>query len=653
MIKKSIAYIFIFIVFSATAQYSSEIKLLLKKVKDASYYDSIHLFKVGEETINKALKTSFDKAAVADVYIHYGNYFYYTQNVARAKNYFTLALEKAKQTNNSYIKHLALIRILYLDYEQGLGLDIEQNFNLLLNECQKNKDYKNVCEILNLLGIIKESKNQKVEAANLYLKGIAISESQNIERYPAVFRNNLGLLKFYANQINDALVDYEKAYQIAKKENDKNLLSHLQINICLVYVAQNKISEALSLFKNVINYTRANNRPRELSVAFIDLASSLNKHNKKEIALSYADSAIFILKGSSLINELSGAYIGKSEILIDLKLYSQARQTLKDAEAVFIKTNRLEDRIIFYYLNYKIAKEERNYKDAFNYILMHQTYKDSLEHIMNGKIIQELQLKHNVQKKEIELEKEKSKYLLLEKKHQEERFLKWLTIGIALLVLIVLGGIVYYLYLRKVQEKQIYFSRQLIQTIENDRSRISMDLHDDIGQSLSMIKAKISILNADTTHKKIEEELSRVIDQTRNISKNLYPSYLEKIGLIRSIARLLENIQSSTNIECSFDISEKVELLPITTKTHLYRIIQECSNNTIKHAQASALKITITQRQHEFILTYQDNGIGLSNKQKSGLGLLSIAERSKIINGNISIDTKTNKGFKLTLRYSA
>ena len=115
----------------------------------------------------------------------------------------------------------------------------------------------------------------------------------------------------------------------------------------------------------------------------------------------------------------------------------------------------------------------------------------------------------------------------------------------------------------------------------------------------------------------------------------------------------MENIQSSTKIECSFDVTDKVEELSLPTKTHIYRILQECTNNTIKHAQASALKTSIIEKNNEFVLVYQDNGVGISSKQKDGLGLLSIRERAKIINGSVNFEDKTNKSFKLTLKFSA
>ncbi len=632
------------------AQYSPAIKEMLKEVKEASFYDSTKVFSTGQETIAKATNTN-DKGAVAEVYLYYGNYFYYTRNIKQAKIYLERAIITAKATHNKHIETLANIRLMFMEYESGLGEGVEKDFLALLEETKRTKDYENTVELLNLLGIINEEKNQLKEAARLYLEGLVFSESHNIAHYPAVFRNNLGLIKLYTDQTDDALRDFEKGLELTKKENDINLASHIKINMCLIYVSKNKINDALKIFSEVITYARTNNHPRELSSAFINLGSAFNNTNRHDMALSYIDSAINVLKDYRLHVELTKAYLEKADVLINLKNFSEARKTLALANDMSHKTGNLDDRATYLLFSHRLEKAEKHYEAALNNYLAYRSLKDSMEQTVNGKIIQELQLKYNVQKKEIELEKEKSKYLLLEKTNQDERFIKWLTIGIAIIVLILVISAVYYLYSLKLREKQESFSRQLIENIEEDRLRISMDLHDDIGQSLSIIKSKLTVSKNLQDDKSLETELARVIEQTREISRNLYPSYLEKIGLVRSIARLSENVQSSANIECSFDVSDKVEKLNIAAKTHIYRILQECTNNTIKHSKASALKIEITEHNGEYVLQYQDNGIGLNGKQKSGLGLLSIKERAKIINGQVNIEDKLNKSFKLTLKF--
>ncbi len=634
------------------AQYNNEINHLLKDVKEASYYDSTKLFTIGQQAIAKTTNTRYN-GAVAEVFLYYGNYFYYTRNIAKAKVYLERANITAKATKNKHIETLSKIRLLFMDYEAGFDEGVEKEFLLMLEETKKEKDYENTVELLNLLGILNEEQNKLQEAARLYLEGLTFSESHNIKHYPAVFRNNLGLIKLYTDQTDDALRDFEKGLELTKKENDRNLASHIEINMCLIYVSKNRLNDALKLFADVINYARVNNHPRELSSAFINLGSAFNNTNRPEMALSYMDSAINVLKHYNLLLELTKAYLGKADVLVGLKRINDARQTLDLADALIDKTAQLDDRATYYLFLYHLEKAEKNYKTALDNYLSYRNLKDSMEKTVNGKIIQELQLKYNVQKKEIELEKEKSKSLLLEKEGQDERFFKWLAIGIALIVLITVISFVLYFYSLKIREKQALFSRQLIENIEEDRLRISMDLHDDIGQSLSIIKSKITIAKCTQEDKALEKELSRVIEQTREISRNLYPSYLEKIGLVRSIARLTENVQSSTKIECSFEVSEAVERLPIGVKTHIYRILQECTNNTIKHAQATALKISISEKNNEFILFYQDNGIGLTVRQKNGLGLLSIKERAKIINGTVSFEDKLNKSFNLTLKFNA
>ncbi len=633
------------------SQYDPEITRLLKDVKEASNYDSTKLFITGQKAIAKATQTN-QKKAIAEVYLYYGNYFYYTRNIERSKSYLQRAVISARASKNKHIETLANVRAIFMDYEQGLNDNAEQELFAILKEAKQTEDHENYMELLNLIGIIKESKNELQNAAKLYLEGLVFSESHGITHYPSVFRNNLGLIKLYTEQVDDALVDFEKGLATSKKENDKNLVSHFQINICLIYVRKNRIKEALKIFDEVIGYARENNHPRELASAFANLGTAFNNSGKPEMALSYSDSAISVMKGHGLDIELTSAYLGKVEVLIGLKRHAEARKELAYAKELIDKTKNMESEATYNLFLYYIEKSEKKYKESLDYFLAYRKIKDSAEQTLNGKIIQELQLKYNVQKKEIELEKEKSKYLLLEQKSQDERFFKWLSLGIAFIFLILVVSSVYYLYSIKIREKQASFSRQLIENIEEDRLRIAMDLHDDIGQSLSVIKSRI-IVAKNNPDKSLEAELSRVIEQTREISKNLYPSYLEKIGLVRSIARLMENIQSSTNIECSFDVTETVETLPIQTKTHIYRILQECTNNTIKHAKASALKTSIAEKNGEFIVIYQDNGIGISSKQKNGLGLLSIKERAKIINGSVNFEDKTNKSFKLTLKFEA
>jgi signal transduction histidine kinase len=114
----------------------------------------------------------------------------------------------------------------------------------------------------------------------------------------------------------------------------------------------------------------------------------------------------------------------------------------------------------------------------------------------------------------------------------------------------------------------------------------------------------------------------------------------------------MEKVQESTNIVCSLDLFKEIETLPKETKTQIYRIIQECVNNTIKHAEASALKISVYKQDDHHILVYKDNGKGMKDapKSDSGIGILTIKERGNKLNGKVSFVSNVN-GFRLNLKF--
>ena len=242
-------------------------------------------------------------------------------------------------------------------------------------------------------------------------------------------------------------------------------------------------------------------------------------------------------------------------------------------------------------------------------------------------MIKDLEKKYNIQKKENELVVAKAKTLELEKRNRDEVQNRRIIFGVSFLIILLLSLFYYLRYTSRIRKEHQHFSRQLISSIEEERKRISMDLHDDVGQSLSVIKANMSRHPELMTE--IGEDLSKVIDQTRNISRNLFPSYLEKIGLQRAVAALCESVQNASGIVCSFEVCGEVETLSLEAKTHLYRIVQECINNTVKHSGASALKVEIIQNKKEFSFEYKDNGKGIEDdKAEKGLGLLSIAHQT-------------------------
>jgi signal transduction histidine kinase len=127
---------------------------------------------------------------------------------------------------------------------------------------------------------------------------------------------------------------------------------------------------------------------------------------------------------------------------------------------------------------------------------------------------------------------------------------------------------------------------------------------------------------------------------------------IQKLGLERSLVSLIEKTQNNSELICSIDVKCSLDLLSLEEQTQIYRIFQECINNTLKHADASALKISIKKQLSNLVITYQDNGRGIDEniKVKEGIGMMTIRERANTIKGKITIgNSSKNKGLKLIL----
>lgn len=195
---------------------------------------------------------------------------------------------------------------------------------------------------------------------------------------------------------------------------------------------------------------------------------------------------------------------------------------------------------------------------------------------------------------------------------------------------------------------QKLFSRELLQEQEKERKRFSKELHDGIGQNLLLIKNSLTL-----NPKKTTQLLDKTIEEIRAITRNLHPIQLEKFGLTKAIENLIEDLNELTPVVFSSEIENIDNFFPKEKEIYLYRIVQECFNNIIKHAGATAAKIKIKKEADRVIITIQDNGSGFNfdenNKKQKSFGLKSLQERVEFLKGNIKFDSKKNKGTIITI----
>src|SRR5690554_1510536 len=293
------------------------------------------------------------------------------------------------------------------------------------------------------------------------------------------------------------------------------------------------------------------------------------------------------------------------------------------------------------------------FEEALETYMMYSETKDSTEEVKNQKQFAELQVIYDTEKKEAELEHERTRISILEKDNKLYQSRVFNVVFFSMIILLI-GVVFFYLrYIQSRRKQQALFSQQLISRIDDERSRISKDLHDDIGQSLSVAKSKINLYNKGQLDsvEDMEESLGELIQQVRVLSHELHPSFLEKIGLKRSVISLLDKIEKDTQLITSHRLFDEIDDLELEVQNQLYRITQECINNTIKHADAKSIKVTIKTDRNNFIYIYRDNGKGLDAALKTGFGFSAMKERSSKIGGRFSVHSQIGKGIKIMIKF--
>jgi signal transduction histidine kinase len=220
------------------------------------------------------------------------------------------------------------------------------------------------------------------------------------------------------------------------------------------------------------------------------------------------------------------------------------------------------------------------------------------------------------------------------------------------------------LYIKKIKEhnqKELLFqktlNRTIIETQEQVFNNISQDLHDDAGQQLTVINFQIENLKLDSPE--LQQTLEPLSHSVRNLSKSirsishaLNNHYLLQQNLIKAIETEIKRLQKSSRIAIAYSFKETApKQFDTNEKIIIYRIFQECINNSLKHAKAKKISISITTNP-QFVMEIVDNGKGfdvVNKKSRVSLGLLNMNNKANSINYHLTIKSKEAEGTIITL----
>lgn len=542
------------------------------------------------------------------------------------------------------------------------------------------------------------------EAIPLYEEGLKLAQKQGDQKAVAGYYVNLGTAFHTLGQLDQALANDLAAYEIFKNLDLKQNLSKVLNNIAVIYRNQGKPDRAEAIYKESLAIKETLKDTLGMAVSFQNLASLINQNNRENEALDYLQKALQIFEKLGRKNDAASCYAALGQLHINFGKIQAAKEALLKAKQqsdlqpspeysanvyqllgkIAADENQLPEAEQYYNQSEKLARQfdrkellwtilkekaqinfqTGNHKAAF--LAMQEAFaiRDAEVETSRLQLMEEMQVKFDVVQKDNEL---KINQLSLEQRTLERN---WFIVGAALfglLSLVIFFGLRSRMKANKkiaaqesaLQKQQILQLEQAAQLAalnamlegeEKERSRIAGDLHDSLGGLLAAAKAHFNALPTSTENQELTTKTNRLLDdaavEVRRISHNMMPRALAVSGLNGALEDLVQNLEKQ-GLACTLEtISLETPIEPGATLM-IYRMIQELTNNVVKHAEASQLLLQIIRSENQLTIILEDNGKGFDLEQarrKKGLGLTSIESRVQFLQGNINWDSEPGAG---------
>lgn len=571
---------------------------------------------------------------------------------------------------NTYLKDLSYyynVVNLQLSEASVKQLEIANN---KLEKYNSSEVYSIRTKIYSNIGLFLQRQNKTLEAIKIFTtKAIPLAKKANNYQELA-FLYKLIALVFYNNDDFTQAADYlDLSIKTLEEKPSKNIGYEKDlIETYLFY------TEVLSVQKNI--------KKAELFLSKAKLLLKKNTHPNLYVEYYFAEGALLherkdytnevkiYDKGIALAQSIGDNY---ADIRFNLLKFDVLRLQKKHEEAkdLLIRTLNhkyinLEDKAAYSKELALIYKQLNDYPNALlhfeNYIVLN----DSLNQMSYKNEIADLEAEFKNKENSIKINQLKIQKDSAELKAQNNR-LKYSVFGITTVVLFILILFIL-LYQRKknqlANEKHLK-NRQEIKMLKNqkeleviqamvdgeelERKRIARELHDGIGSKLSALKIILSRL--ETNDNRYAENLDHInkllgssIKELRQISYNLVPESLLKLGLEKALCDLCHLLHSDS-IKIEFQSFGIMPEIPIANQINIYRIVQELINNALKHAECDEILVSCSQNENTFYIAVEDNGIGFDFekiKTQSGLGLKNIKNRIEILNGIFNLESSPN-----------
>jgi signal transduction histidine kinase/tetratricopeptide (TPR) repeat protein len=639
----------------------------------------------GQKAINISRKIKYQRG-LAQAYNDMGILYFDSEKYDSSIALYKEGLKIREQLNDVLGRAKLYNKIGIVYQRQGNFSMALENQLKALELFEKTGDNIGISYSLNNIGILNHNMSRYDEALDYHKRSVAIKQKINDKNGLIQSYVNLGNIYKVLSRNNEAEEYYNNALDMARVMENKEYISNVQNNLGELYIrkkdynsAIQAISESYAIRKDLGDTKGTVSCLNHLALLYIDLG----KTDTAKVLLAKAEEL-----GLNGVNT-------KPELMSIYQTYSKLYETTGDIHNSLDRYKHyvaVKDTIYTQEIADKFAELETKYHTLEKDKRIQQQQlelKQNLYELTQQKLqLSEADLK--IAGNELEIKKQREKILAqeletarkenaLQALYRENRIkeleLKNQTLVLnrrnitlfTVLALTCMGALLAYSSYRRYKlaqeailqatiiHQQELATKAVLETEENERKRIAGDLHDTVGQMMSAAKVNLSMLESEIPFSNNEQRnayhrVLALVDESckevRTVSHNIMPNALLKSGLANGIRDFVNYIDSRV-LKIDLYMDGLSERLDANVEAVLYRVVQECVNNVIKHAKANKLDICVIKDQDGISITLEDNGVGFDTSKVSkheGIGLKNIITRINYLKGTIEWNSEPGKG---------
>jgi len=544
------------------------------------------------------------------------------------------------------------------EYYHRIALDIQLSYN----------DSASLASSYNNLGIVYDLKGEYDRSLQHYFQSLTLYEGMGNDPYSvAMVLGNIGIVYKKQEVYEKVLEYYERALAKYEEVQSDFGITVTNGNIGSVLLNLQDFSRSIEYSEKAIEGYKSLGYNRYIPYSQLNLAIAYDSLGTKKEADEYYQLAYAGNLEFENTNELANTGLRYCDFLFRQKKYNEGLSLAKSSLTYARQANSTEYQITAMRYLFLFEKALGNYDESLEALEQYVTGKDSLAEKEKVRTIFELETAYETEKKEQQIALQKAQITEEKAKSQRNRLL---AIGAGIIViLLLLVGWMYKLRTEKnallaaqsaelkAQEVEI---NATISSQEKERARYARDLHDGFGQFISLLKMNLSRLKTDVGKDSRHEVynasasvIQNMYEELRRICFDMMPHTLVQHGLAAALQELCARINKAGLVSMELNLFGLENRLENLQEVSIYRIVQEWSNNILKYGNAKKIIIQITADEDEITLVIEDDGPGFEKRllaESKGHGWKNIQTRTKLINGEIELDTNPErKGTTLIL----